>query len=247
VDARLPVRDLDGSRNVRDVSLLSPLAPKGIAQPGYDYLVGRGVPAQRLDELVSQFDLRFDEQERRVVFPVRDGGRELGYTARAIDARQRKRWLSYPVEGGHKTTIYDADRVQAGGNTLFVGEGPFDALMVTAAIQPDNNSVATAFFGSLPTDAQLALVVAAVPFYRMVYMMLDANVWGRCRRLAREVAKLAGVPNVGAINIGFVYRDPGATRFEELQRLVAFVSASWAPEIHWMWERRLVVGGAKGA
>jgi len=232
---------------VRDVSALAPLAPKGVAQPGYDYLVGRGVPARRLDELTALFDLRFDEQEQRVVFPVREGGRELGYTARAIDARQRKRWLSYPVEGGHKTTIYEADRVQAGGNTLFVVEGPFDALMVTAAIEPGNNSVATAFFGSLPTETQLALVVAAVPFYRMVYMMLDANVWGRCRRLAREVAKLAGVSNVGAINIGFEYRDPGATRFEELQRLVAFASASWAPEVHWMWERRLVVGGAKGA
>ena len=231
---------------MRDVSLLSLLAPKGVAQPGYDYLVGRGVPAQRLDELVSQFDLRFDEQERRVVFPVREGGRDLGYTARAIDARERKRWLSYPVEGGHKTTIYEANRVQAGGNTLFVVEGPFDALMVTAAIQPGNDSVATAFFGSLPTDMQLVLVVAAVPFYRMVYMMLDANVWGRCRRLAREVAKLAGVPNVGAINIGFENRDPGATRFEELQRLVAYASASWAPEIHWMWERRLVVGGVRG-
>jgi hypothetical protein len=225
---------------VRDVSALSPLAPQGIAQPGYDYLVGRGMPAERLDELIARFDLRFDEHERRVVFPVREGGRDLGYTARSIDARQRKRWLSYPLEGGHKTTIYDADRVQRGGNTLFVVEGPFDVLMVTAAIQADNNSVATAFFGSLPTEAQLALVVAAVPFYRMVYMMLDANVWGRCRRLAREVAKLAGVPNVGAINIGFEYRDPGATRFEELQRLVAYASVSWAPEIHWMWERRLI-------
>jgi len=231
---------------MRRLDQLVPLAATGIAQPGYDYLVGRGVPADRLDALVSRFDLRFDEQERRVVFPVREGGRDLGYTARAIDARQRKRWLSYPVEGGHKTTIYDADRVQAGGNTLFVVEGPFDALMVTAAIQPENDSVATAFFGSLPTDAQLALLVAAVPFYRMVYMMLDANVWGRCRRLAREVAKLAGVPNVGAINIGFENRDPGATRFEELQQLVTFASASCAWEIHWMWERRLVVGGVRG-
>ena len=66
MDARLPVRDLDWSRNVRDVNSLSPLAPKGIAQPGYDYLVGRGVPAERLDELIPRFDLRFDEQERRV-------------------------------------------------------------------------------------------------------------------------------------------------------------------------------------
>jgi hypothetical protein len=231
---------------VRDVTSLAPLAPKGVAQPGYDYLVGRGMPAERLDELIARFELRFDEQERRVVFPVREDGRELGYTARAIDAKERKRWLSYPLEGGHKTTIYDADRVQHGGNTLFVVEGPFDALMVTAAMQSVSDSVATAFFGSLPTEAQLALVVAAVPSYRMVYMMLDANVWGRCRRLAREIAKLVGVPNVGAINIGFEYRDPGATRFEELQRLVAFASASWAAEIHWMWERRLVVGGTKG-
>jgi len=232
---------------MRRLDQVVPLAATGVAQPGYDYLVGRGVPAQRLDELIPQFDLRFDEQERRVVFPVREAGRDLGYTARSIDARQRKRWLSYPVEGGHKTTIYAADRVQAGGNTLFVVEGPFDALMVTAAIQPGNDSVATAFFGSLPTDVQLALIVSAVPLFRMVYMLLDANVWGRCRRLAREVAKLAGVPNVGAINIGFEYRDPGATRFEELERLVAYASASWAPEIHWMWERRLVVGGTKGA
>ncbi len=232
---------------MRRLDQLVPLAATGVAAPGYEYLVGRGLPAERLDELIARFDLRFDEQERRVVFPVREGGRELGYTARAIDARERKRWLSYPVEGGHKTTIYDADRVQAGGNTLFVVEGPFDALMVTAAMTPENDSVATAFFGSLPTEAQLGLVVAAVPFYRMVYMMLDANVWGRCRRLAREVATLAGVANVGAINIGFENRDPGATRFEELQRLVAFASASWAAEIHWMWERRLVVGGAKGA
>jgi len=232
---------------LRDVSALSPLSPKGTAQPGYDYLVGRGMPAERLDELIARFALRFDEEERRVVFPVREGGRDLGHTARSIDAGQRKRWLSYPVEGGHKTTIYEADRVRSGGNTLFVVEGPFDALMVTAAIAPENDSVATAFFGSLPTEAQLTLVVAAVPFHRMVYMMLDANVWGRCRRLAREVAQAAGVPNVGAINIGFEYRDPGATRFEELQRLVAFASASWAPEIHSMWERRLVVGGAKGA
>ena len=232
---------------MRSLDQLVPLAPTGVAAPGYDYLVGRGVPAERLDELIPRFDLRFDEQERRVVFPVREAGRELGYAARAIDAKKRKRWLSYPIEGGHKTTIYDADRVAVGGNTLFVVEGPFDALMVAAAIQPGNDSVATAFFGSLPTETQLALVVAAAPFYRMVYMMLDANVWGRCRRLAREVAKLAGVPNVGAINIGFEYRDPGGTRFEELQRLVAFASASWAPEIHWMWERRLVVGGVGGA
>ena len=82
---------------MRRLDQLVPLAATGIAQPGYDYLVGRGVPADRLDALVSRFDLRFDEQERRVVFPVREGGRDLGYTARAIDARQRKRWLSYPV------------------------------------------------------------------------------------------------------------------------------------------------------
>jgi len=232
---------------MRSTDQLVPLASTGVGAMGYEYLLRRGLPADRLDALIPQFDLRFDEQERRVVFPVREGGRELGYTARAIDAKVRKRWLSYPVEGGHKTTIYEADRVWAGGNTLFVVEGPFDALMVTAAIQPGNDSVATAFFGSLPTDAQLALVVAAVPLYRIVYMMLDANVWGRCRRLAQQLAQMAAAPNVGSINIGIENRDPGATRFEELQRLVAFASASWSPEIHWMWERRLVVGGTKGA
>jgi len=229
---------------MRSLDQLVTLAPTGVAAPGYEYLLGRGVPADRLDALIPLFDLRYDEQERRVVFPVREGGVNLGYTARAIDAKVRKRWLSDPVEGGHKTTIYEADRVLAGGDTLFVVEGPFDALMVTAAMQPGNASVATAFFGSLPADKQLAYILSAVPLYRMIYIMLDANVYGRCRRLAQQIAQAAGVPNVGAINIGFENRDPGAMRFEELEALVEFASASWQGEIRWMWERRLVFAGA---
>lgn len=227
---------------MRDLSQLVPLSATGIAAPGYDYLLSRGVPAARLDALVPLFDLRYDDQERRVAFPVREGGVDLGYTARSIDASERNRWLSHPVEGGHKTVIYEPDRVLAGGDTLFVVEGPFDALMVTAAMQPGNLSVATAFFGSLPTASQLAYITAAIPLYRMVYIMLDANVYGRCRRLAQAM----GAPNVGSVNIGFENRDPGATRFEELQALVAFASASWQKVVNWMWDRRLVFMDAGG-
>ncbi len=228
---------------MRDLKDLPALAPTGVTADGYDYLVSRGVPAERLDALIPLFDLRYDDQERRVVFPVREGGADLGYTARAIDARQRKRWLSHPIEGGHKVVIYEPDRVLAGGDTLFVVEGPFDALIVTAAIQPGNASVATAFFGSLPTSEQLAYITNAIPLYRMVYIMLDANVYGRCRRLAQDLARATGAPNVGSIHIGGENRDPGATRFAELEALVAFASASWQTEIRWMWERRLVFAG----
>lgn len=228
---------------MRDLNQLVTLAPTGIAAPGYEYLLGRGVPANRLDALIPLFDLRFDDDERRVVFPVREAGKDLGYTARAIDANERKRWLSHPVEGGHKTVIYEPDRVLAGGDTLLIVEGPFDALMVTAAMQPGNDSVATAFFGSLPTAEQLAYITAAIPLFRMVYVMLDANVYGRCRRLAQQFTQMAAAPNVGSINIGIENRDPGAARFEELAALVEFASASWQTEIRWMWERRLVFAG----
>lgn len=222
------------------------LASSGVTADGYDYLRSRGVPAARLDALIPLFDLHYDDQERRVVFPVREAGVDLGYTARAIDAKQRKRWLSHPVEGGHKVVIYEPDRVLVGGDTLFVVEGPFDALMVTAAMQPGNDSVATAFFGSLPTVEQLAYVTNSIPLYRMVYIMLDANVYGRCRRLAQDLAKATGAPNVGSIHIGGENRDPGATRFAELEALVEFASASWETEIRWMWERRLVFIGVGG-
>ena len=231
---------------MRSLEQLVTLAPTGIAAPGYDYLLSRGTPATRLDAMIPLFDLRYDEQERRVVFPVREGGVDLGYTARAIDAPVRKRWLSHPVEGGHKAVIYEPDGVLAGGDTLFIVEGPFDALMVTAAMQSGNDSVATAFFGSLPTTAQLAYIIAAIPMFRMVYVMLDANVYGRCRRLAEQLALAAAALNVGSINIGIENRDPGATRFDELEALVAFASASWQSEIRWMWERRLVFTGAGG-
>lgn len=231
---------------MRDLNQLVTLAPTGLAAPGYEYLLDRGVPAGRLDELIPLFDLRFDDDERRVVFPVREAGKDLGYTARAIDANERKRWLSHPLEGGHKTVIYEPDRVLVGGDTLFIVEGPFDALMVTAAMQPGNDSVATALFGSLPTAEQLAYITAAIPLFRMVYVMLDANVYGRCRRLAQQLTQMASAPNVGSINIGIEHRDPGATRFEELVALVEFASASWQPEIRWMWERRLVFTGGGG-
>lgn len=228
---------------MRDLSMQAPLASTGITAPGHEYLVGRGVPAARLDELIPMFDLRFDEQERRVVFPVRENSIDLGYAARAIDPFVRKRWLSHPVEGGHKTVVYEPDRVLAGGDTLFIVEGPFDAVMVTSVIQPGNDSVATAFFGSLPTAEQLAYITAAIPLFRMVYVMLDANVYGRCRRLAQQLTQISAAPNVGSINIGMENRDPGATRFDELAALVAFASASWQTEIRWMWERRLVFAG----
>ncbi|MBW7904883.1 MAG: hypothetical protein LC135_09755 [Phycisphaerae bacterium] len=228
---------------MRDLSMQAPLASTGVSAPGHEYLVGRGVPAARLDTLIPLFDLRYDDDERRVVFPVRESGLDLGYAARAIDPFVRKRWLSHPVEGGHKSVIYEPDRVLAGGDTLFIVEGPFDAVMVTAAMQPGNDSIATAFFGSLPTDEQLAYVTAAIPLYRMVYVMLDANVYGRCRRLAEQLALAAGSPTVGSINIGIENRDPGATRFEELEALVEFASASWQTKIRWMWERRLVFAG----
>jgi hypothetical protein len=140
---------------MRDLSMQAPLASTGVSAPGHEYLVGRGVPAARLDTLIPLFDLRYDDDERRVVFPVRESGLDLGYAARAIDPFVRKRWLSHPVEGGHKSVIYEPDRVLAGGDTLFIVEGPFDAVMVTAAMQPGNDSIATAFFGSLPTDEQL--------------------------------------------------------------------------------------------
>jgi hypothetical protein len=225
---------------MRDLIHPPPLAPTGVAADGYDYLLGRGVPAEQLDALIPMFDLRYDDDTRRVVFPVREAGVDLGYTARAIDARVRRRWIAYPVEGGHRSVIYEPDRVLAGGDTLFVVEGPFDALMVTAAMQPANDSVATAFFGSIPSDAQLVYITSAIPLYRMVYLLLDANVYGRCRRLAAELG-------VGAIHIGGENRDPGATRLEELAALVEFASASWQTEIRWMWERRLVFTGADGA
>lgn len=231
---------------MRDLNQLVTLARTGLAAPGYEYLLSRGVPADRLDSLIAEFDLHFDDEERRVVFPVREAGKDVGYAARSIDPQVRKRWRDWPVEGAIRTTIYQADRVQLGGETLFVVEGPFDALMVTAAMQPDNDSVATAFFGSLPTAAQLAYITAAIPLFRLVYMMLDANVYGRCRRLAEQLALAAGASNVGSINIGIENRDPGATRFEELEALVEFASASWQTEIRWMWERRLVfTGGGK--
>ncbi len=227
---------------MRDLSLLPPLSPKGITAEGYQYLLDRGVPAGRLDVLIPLFDLRYDDQTRRVVFPVREGGVDLGYAARAIDAKQRRRWVSYPVEGGHKTTVYEPDRVLAGGDTLFVAEGPFDALMLTAAMDATNPSVATAFFGSIPTDAQLGYITAAAPLYRMVYLVLDHNVYGRCRRLAQKLRTDTGLVNIGSIDIGHENVDPGATRFDELASLVAFASTSSQPEIRWMWERRLVTG-----
>jgi hypothetical protein len=96
-------------------------------------------------------------------------------------------------------------------------------------MQPGNASVATAFFGSLPATEQLANITNAIPLYRMVYIMLDANVYGRCRRLAQQLTQMSAAPNVGSINIGIENRDPGATRFEELQALVEFASTSWQP------------------
>ena len=219
---------------MRDLDDLPPLASEGPAKPGYDYMVSRGIPVKQLDKMIDQFDLRYEAKEQRVAFPVRADGKAFGYTARSIHPYVRKRWLDHPEEGVHRDVVYEANRVKAGGDTLFVVEGPFDAVMITAAMKDGNRSVATAFFGSLPTDKQLTMIEDAVKQYRFVYMALDGDVAGRCRNLAKLL-------DVGAIDIGMEFNDPGGMPFDELQQFVEYASTSSAELITWLWDRRHVV------
>ncbi|MEW6199811.1 MAG: hypothetical protein AB1601_14255 [Planctomycetota bacterium] len=214
-----------------------PLAPVGVGAPGFDYLVRRGWSPAHVAKAAERFWLRYDPRERCVVFPHIACGSVVHWTSRTIGPTTLRRYRSVdkyrpepPNDQCQRFTVYDADAVCAGGDTLFICEGPLDAISVWLAGDGDV-VVATALFGAWASPIQLALLRGVRPLYQRVFVMLDADAIGQGQ-------ELTGKLDAGVIDVGQEHDDPGAMPIDELRRLATFAVTSDQRRIAWPLARR---------
>ena len=109
--------------------------------PAVTYVLGRHVPRQRLDDLYyvphdANFnigDVRYRGDVDRVVIPIRNAtGGLVGITCRDLTGTSRLRYRMLRL--CDEPMIYGLDRV--GPGTVWVLEGPFDAMMFDNGVSP---------------------------------------------------------------------------------------------------------------
>ncbi len=174
-EAQLP--DLLWSPDVFE--LTSPASVKGV-----EYLQRRGVDL----ELALQYGLKFNPAEQRVVFPVEQDGRLLGWQARYIKEtsfynEEKGEMISIPkmltvgAIGGKALMFYDRLR---GASHAVLTEGPFDAI----ACHLCGGNVAT--MGKGVTKQQLDLILKRG--IRKIYVGLDPDASEDISRILRELS-----------------------------------------------------------
>ena len=149
------------------------IKPVGLTSRFWRYLAGRGFDdAQSLIDRYGLLCCQSGLWRNRMVIPVFDQNRVIGYTARAIQASATApRYLTSSEEV--KDTIYNEQNLD-GGKVLFITEGPFDALkMDFYGYKYDCH--ATAMFGVNPTAAQVSVLRATIKRFDKAIILFDAG------------------------------------------------------------------------
>jgi hypothetical protein len=156
---------------------------------------------------------------QRLVLPVYRNGNLVSWTARDVSGQSQMRYktLSDDAEKASKqgyppalinikSTVFNIDKAAQGGDTLFVHEGPFDALKVDW-YGSDEGAVAVAVFG-MPGEEQVAAIAAVASRFKRVAVVLDYAASGNAMRFVRELEDHVPGP-CGWVPLPSGVKDPG--------------------------------------
>lgn len=164
-----------------DRPLDHPHAARGVA-----YLATRGITK----ELAEQYGVRYNPEDRRVLFPISHDGRLVGWQGRLVvphewrDADGKKQCGIKVLTEGLPTGVRDRvlmfqDRLVPGGHCV-LGEGPVGAIKAHLC----GGNVAT--MGKVVSEAQLQLLVREG--VTKLYLALDPDAADETMRIARKTA-----------------------------------------------------------
>lgn len=146
----------------------------GITTRFWHYLHARGF--DDVDALTELYQLRCALTGRwkdRVLIPFYQGGDLIGWTGRALgNPINVPRYLS--SSDTVKTTIFNEDELNHGGNILVVTEGPFDALKLDFNYEP-HGVRATCVFGVTMTMEQIVILNRLRRRFKKVVVLFDAD------------------------------------------------------------------------
>lgn len=191
------------------------------ARPYIRYLMqDRGFALPQIERLTSRYGLRYalrGPYGGRIIFPVRSGPDLCSWTGRTIgNSTLRYKSLSPDPEKAADEGLDPAMGpisdyllfhnliLKSDADTLYIVEGPFDALKVCVLGRP-RGAIATCCFTSSPSPAQINELYGLFPRFKRKVLLLDA---GTIATSLRTAALFAGSGlEVGQLPRGF--KDPG--------------------------------------
>lgn len=198
------------------------IVPKGrnpVVKPYFDYLKGRGF--SQLEALGRRYSLYFATQgpwKGRIIFAVYCNKKLISWTGRTIwrGVQPRYKALTTNAELAMKMGVDPAlgplpdyilwyDRLrEAEGRTLYICEGPFDALKV-AWLGRRYGIYATCIFTAEPSESQLDYLRDIAPNFKERFALLDQGTLAASMRLARSLSSV----DVGIKGLPKGVKDPG--------------------------------------
>ena len=144
------------------------------AEPGRQYLIGRGVPTV----IAKLYGVHYWARFRRVIFPVVENGICYGYQARMIDPCKKDDIKILSSRNlPRKSKVMFADRLK-GQDHAVISEGPFDALKCHLC----GGNIAT--MGKHITAQQIAYLKSMG--IKKFYFALDEDAWQMLPELVRS-------------------------------------------------------------
>ncbi len=188
-----------------------------MARPYTAYMAGRGYHGIALAHI---YGLRWCAEGPfggRVIFPVWADGL-VSWTGRAISQQssiryktlttdpERARYEHTPLAVGPITNylLWWDMLMQSYDDTIYLCEGPFDALKINF-LGRRHGVCATCFFTNSPSNAQIDLLHELLPRYSKRYILLDQDAWPIALRLEQSLSTLG----VKALRLPDGIKDPG--------------------------------------
>jgi DNA primase len=148
----------------------------------------------------------------RLIFPVYQSGKLVAWTGRALgNPVNAPRYLS--TSNLIKSAIFNEDELILGGDTLFITEGPVDALKVDYYGR-DLGGRATCVFGTSITIDQISILKQVSKAFTSVVLLFDPE----AVETAFDMSEWLPQATVGQVPAGV--EDPGALTKDQVASLV---------------------------
>ena len=217
-------RPLDMPREFRMISR------RGTGRAFFDYLADRAF--DRVASLVEQYELRYcmtGHFRYRIIIPVfSSDGVLVSWTGRDVTGRSAVRYRTLsddpvkaeaqgypPAVVSLKSTVLNLNRCR-GGRSLFVCEGPFDALKLDWHVDDGN---AVALFG-MPESQQLATLCRAARSYDDVNVVLDRDAKARAVAFVDSLRSLLTAERVRWRPLPAGIKDPGEMNPQQARKFI---------------------------
>ncbi len=239
VEALMLAPTTSGSDPDKSLSMPKEFKPlkEGVASKYFwKYLRDRRYSDRQIGRMTSDFGIRYCKDgpfAGRIVFPVFYEGKLKTWTARTIFKGETLRYKTLtvdadrasvlglePAAGNINEFLLWYDDLQADDNeTIFIVEGPFDALRVRT-LGSRLGITATCFFTSAPSRIQMGLFHELLPKYKNRYLLLDEGTTDKTQKIKAAFGGLMTGIGVDVVQLPPKVKDPGDLKKEEFLSLV---------------------------